>query len=229
MSERFTRLFSLPENLYSEGCPIVISAGALLKDTQNGSVLAQLKLTNISSLPVVAVKVRLSLFDPAGTMLGETDYQYLDQNARRDRSFGSKSPIMLNQPTTRRFSVCVTEVVLAGGEVWTAPEHADWQILPALTSLTSIDGIELHNQFRLQYGNDCAFVPVCVSDLWYCACGALNRTTEQKCHSCSRSQTEMLSVDMLTPLSSDKSHFIFSSLKAIKKPPVNIICAECKL
>lgn len=196
MSERFTRLFSLPENLYSEGSPVVISAGALLKDTQNGSILAQLKLTNISGLPVVAVKVRLSLFDPAGAKLSETDYQYLDQNARRGQSFGSKAPIMLNQPTTRRFSVCVTEVVLAGGEVWTAPEHADWQTLPALTSLASIDGIELHNQFRLQYGNDCAFVPVCVGDLWYCACGALNRTTEQKCHSCSRSQTEMLSVDM---------------------------------
>ena len=42
MSERYTRLFALEENLYSDGSPVVISAGALLKDNQTGAVLAQL-------------------------------------------------------------------------------------------------------------------------------------------------------------------------------------------
>ena len=49
MSERYGRLYSLPENLYAEGAPVIISAGNLLKDTQTGKILAQLKIKNISS------------------------------------------------------------------------------------------------------------------------------------------------------------------------------------
>ena len=39
MSERYSRLFSLPENLYAEGAPVVIAAGALLKESRNGLYL----------------------------------------------------------------------------------------------------------------------------------------------------------------------------------------------
>lgn len=33
MSERYLKLFSLEENLYIPGSPVLIAAGALLKDT----------------------------------------------------------------------------------------------------------------------------------------------------------------------------------------------------
>ena len=63
MSERYTRLFSLPENLYAEGAPILITAGALLKDNQTGNVLAQLKFKNIEGKKVKAIKAQLTLLD----------------------------------------------------------------------------------------------------------------------------------------------------------------------
>lgn len=34
MSERYAKLSHLPENLYMEGSPVIIAAGALLKDNQ---------------------------------------------------------------------------------------------------------------------------------------------------------------------------------------------------
>lgn len=46
MNERYTKLFALSENLYTEGAPVVITARALLKDNQTGKILAQLKLKN---------------------------------------------------------------------------------------------------------------------------------------------------------------------------------------
>ena len=49
MSERFTRFFALPEALYAEGSPLLIEAGALLRDSQNGRLIAQLKLKNLQS------------------------------------------------------------------------------------------------------------------------------------------------------------------------------------
>ena len=47
MAERYKRLYALPENLYTSGSPILIQAVALLKDTQTGKILAQLKLKNL--------------------------------------------------------------------------------------------------------------------------------------------------------------------------------------
>ena len=63
MSERYSRLFSLPENLYAEGAPVIIAAGALLKDNQTGNVLAQLKLQNICNQIIKAATVRIFPMD----------------------------------------------------------------------------------------------------------------------------------------------------------------------
>ncbi len=89
MSERYTRLFSLPENLYAEGAPVLIAAGALLKDNQTGNVLAQLKFKNIGFKTIKAIKVRITLLDTVGRSLGNPiTYQYLDLSASRDSEFG---------------------------------------------------------------------------------------------------------------------------------------------
>ncbi len=69
MSERYSKLFSLPENLYTEGSPVIIAAGALLKDNSTGKLLVQLKFRNISDCVINAVKVKINAFDPAETVL----------------------------------------------------------------------------------------------------------------------------------------------------------------
>ena len=49
MKDRYSKLFSLTKDLYTEGSPIIISAGSLLKDNDTDRVLAQLKFTNRST------------------------------------------------------------------------------------------------------------------------------------------------------------------------------------
>ena len=41
MADRYQSLYRLQPNLYLEGCPVIIVAGALLKDTVTEKVLAQ--------------------------------------------------------------------------------------------------------------------------------------------------------------------------------------------
>ena len=50
MAERFTKVFSLTPNLYAKGCPIIIEAGALQKDTETGNLIAQLKMKDTFQL-----------------------------------------------------------------------------------------------------------------------------------------------------------------------------------
>ena len=40
----YQRLYELPKNLYLASSPVIIEAGALLKDEESGSLIAQLKL-----------------------------------------------------------------------------------------------------------------------------------------------------------------------------------------
>lgn len=119
MSERYTRLFSLSENLGQEGAPVVISAGALLSDNNTGKVIAQLKLRNISERPIKSVKVKVNAYDTAGNELkGVEAFSYIDLAAERNSVFGSQTPIILPDKTTRSFSVEILSVVFVDGEVY---------------------------------------------------------------------------------------------------------------
>lgn len=198
MSERYSRLYALPGNLYAETSPVVIAAGALLKDNETGNVLAQLKLKSISDKNIKAVTVSISAFDTFDAPLGEPiSYQYLDMNATRDAEFGAKKAIFLPDATTRKFSAAVTSVAFADNSVWKA-SGAPWEPLPAAKELETVldNDHELWAQYRIQYGRDCDYAPEAHGDLWYCACGALNHQEEANCHSCGKSFAQLRSVDL---------------------------------
>ena len=197
MSERYTRLFSLPENLHAPGAPILITAGALLLDHQTGQVLAQLKLQNIGPREIRALTVRLDPRDAADRPLGEAaEHQYLDLHAGRDALFGQQTPLPLPNAATRAFSAAVTEVVFADRTVWTA-DGAAWTPLPAPVPLErALGDAELARQFCIQYGAACRFAYQAAGDLWRCACGAVNQQEEETCHHCGMSAAALRSPDL---------------------------------
>lgn len=196
MSERYSKLFALPENLYAAGSPVVIAAGALLKDNQTGKVIAQLKMRNISQKPIKAAKVCIHPLDTVGNPLGEKiEYQYLDLSAARDEDFGQKAPVALPDAATRSFTASVEEIVFADNSIWTSTGEP-WEVLDTPGSLRSIGDAELIKQFRLKYGNNCKNLPFLHKDLWYCACGELNRQGEAECHRCQKFLALLEQIDM---------------------------------
>ena len=200
MSERYSKLFALSENLYSAGAPVVIAAGALQKDNQTGKVFAQLKIRNIQDKAIKAATVKITPFDTVGKPLGGTvDYQYLDLSARRDTDFGQKTPVMLKEAATRSFAVSVSEVIFSDNSIWTAPDEA-WEPLSApVMPEKEFTDVELAKQYRVKYGADCKCVFKKEKDLWRCACGAVNHASEKNCHSCQREAAALaaLNVDEL--------------------------------
>lgn len=123
MDERFTRLFSLPENLGLDGCPIVISAGVLLKDNVTRNILVQLKLRNLSPQEIKAVQVKINAYDITGAVLeGVNTFSYLDLSVPLDGDFGSQTPIWLPDATARSFTVDILSVTLADGTVYVPAE-----------------------------------------------------------------------------------------------------------
>lgn len=185
MSERYSKLFTLPENLYTTGAPVVIAAGALLKDNQSGTVLAQLKLQNITNRTIKAATVQIFPMDTAGDAIAEsTTYQYLDLNAGRDTFFGQKAAIPLPNATTRSFSVIVTEVIFLENTKWIA-DGKEWLPLKKPASIGWGDP-ELVKQFHRDYGGYSNNMLLEDDDLWVCICGAINHRGETCCHKCNQ-------------------------------------------
>lgn len=196
MSERYSKVFSLPENLYAEGAPVVIAAGALLKDNQTGRVVAQLKLRNISPKTIKAATVCLSPMNTVGNPLGDAvSYEYLDLNSTRDTDFGSKSAISMPDITTRSFDAAVVEVIFTDNSVWNANEAA-WEALKSPEALTSRLDNEMVKQFQIEYGSGAKNFFLEQKDLWYCVCGAVNRRGETKCHSCRKPIYDLKKLDL---------------------------------
>lgn len=194
MSERYSRVFALPENLYAVGSPVVIAAGTLLKDNQTGRIVAQLKFRSISNKIIKAVKVRLDLFDTAGSSIAESVvFDYLDLSASRDAEFGQKTPVPVPDNKARSYKAAVTEVVFADKTIWTATDEA-WEPLSSPAPLTISDPVLL-KQYQLRFGSDSRYTPKEEKDLWYCTCGALNHSGEN-CHVCRNSLFELQTVDM---------------------------------
>lgn len=193
MSERYLRLFSLPENLYAAGSPVIIAAGALLKDSQTARVIGQLKIRCISEKLIQAAKVRLDLFDTAGNPVGEpVRYDYLDLLASENAEFGQKTPIHIPNSNARSFKAAVTEVVFADKTVWTAGEP--WEPLPVPSPLP-IDDPELRRQYQLNFGRDSQYEVAEEKGLWCCTCGAWNPRGKD-CHQCGNSISALQSVNL---------------------------------
>ena len=117
--DRYVSLWKSPLNLYCDNCPVLIAAGALLKDSQTGGILAQLKLKNLTDNAIKAVKVKIISLSVSGEEMPQTqEYQYLDLSVAYNTDFGSKQPIMLPDATARSFAVVCQSVVFTDGTSW---------------------------------------------------------------------------------------------------------------
>lgn len=185
MAERYTKLFSLPENLYQKDCPVLICAGALSKDNQTNRVFSQLRFQNIDSRHrrIVAIKVAIQAFDVAEKTLGEAkEYQYLDINIDRGAEVGSRQPVYLDDITARSFSVSVLKVVFENGEIWTGSAQ-NWYSLQQ-TKLRDTFNADLVEQYQRDTFAEAQYEPFVKDDIWMCACGALNVIEDDACCRC---------------------------------------------
>ena len=199
MAERYSRLFSLPEDLYTAGAPLVIAAGALLMDNQSGKVLAQLKLRSISDMVINSVKLLVTGTNRAGDMLCREEHVYEGLNAARDSFFGQKEAVLLSDAGVRSFTVQLLSVSFSDGSRYIGGME-EWKPLPDQPDLNQrLFDTELIRQYRLETSNLSRFVPLETQDLWLCACGEINHRGES-CHRCEQTLEQCkkyLSVDLL--------------------------------
>lgn len=205
--KRYSNLFRIPEKLYTQGSPLLIAAGALLKDNQTGNILAQIKFRSLSNKEIKAVKVNIKAFDVSGAEVQGVDgYQYLDLSAARNAEFGQKTAVTLPDSVTRSFAVVCTSVIFSDNSVWEAEENAVWEPLPKQQNLENIIG-SLAQQYRRDTSIQSHFEPLEYNDLWICSCGTLNKRGESQCCSCGVSRNTIFSALNAESLTQNQSQF----------------------
>ena len=196
MDNKYKILFSLIDNLYADNAPLLIEAGVLVVNTENGKTHVQLKFKNLSNRVISMVKIELTLMDSVGRVIGCDEKQYLDLDAKSNQSFGSQDPARLSDNTARRFSVAIKEICFSDRTIWTAPENAVWKPIPKPQAIREIlPSDEAIDEFETSYCGEALFFPLVYEDLWVCSCGNVNKKSGDVCASCGAWLSKMLGVN----------------------------------
>ena len=197
MSERYSRVFSLPCGVYAKDAPVAILAGAMLRDNENGYLLAQLKLQSVTDKTVKMVKVAVTCLDAVNRPVGEPIvHEYLDLNIFRGNDFGSKSPIAIRQTNTRSFTARVTEVGFSDNSVWSYNNEKELEISQQAKIASLFTDSDIVRGYKSRFGNSAEYQLTELSDIWRCTCGAINRSGEEVCFSCNAALEKLKAVDM---------------------------------
>lgn len=191
MAERFERLFSIPNNLYLDGAPIVILAGALLKDRQTSAIVAQLKFQSISPKTIKALEVSLSVTNVTDKELtGVEEYQYLDMSIKSGEIFGTDKAIIMPNYNSRSFAFSKIKVVFSDNSVW-ASETLNFIELGSQVRLKDKCDDEIVLLYRNKTTPKANYVPYESHGVWQCTCGCINQ--EDVCLRCGCNKANVFS------------------------------------
>ena len=182
MSERYTQVFALPQNLYAKDMPVIIENGRLLKDNTTGGVIAQFKILNISK-PLIALKIGIRLRGVSNEDFGEIEYEYLDLKIKREDTFGTQTPIKLENDKVRSIEPYVKRVVFADNST-VEFDYAELKPLPESKGIETVFDREKTALYKKFFCASASVMPCKYEDIWVCACGCVNNADEEKCHSC---------------------------------------------
>ena len=205
--EKYMRVFYFDESKYAVGCPIVICAGALLKDNFDGSIIAQLKFRNIGNKIIKELKVELTLFDShRNEQEKKIEYKYMNLTVNRNIIFGSQEPIELPYKDTRYFDVKIKEILFEDDVL--INENDNYKIIPELELLDNYFGDHnLLTQYILETSYKSKYLLKDFEDLWLCSCGNINHSNEDVCYICNVSKNQMkrcLNIDYLKKKTNDR-------------------------
>ncbi len=198
MADRYDRLMYISDIYYCENAPAILEAQALLKDTKENNIVAQLKFRNISGNVIKAVEVYIAAKDSFGKEIeGINSFQYTDLYVGTNKTWGEKQAITMPNNNVRYIQVAIKSVVFSDGTIWAAKGNAITEkISKPLDLVTALSDKELIKQFRLEYGNAANNVYMQEKDIWHCVCGCINKLSSECCCACGEKRSKITSYSL---------------------------------
>ena len=187
---RFNIVFDMGRPLYAKDTKIVIEKAVLTKDNETGKVFAQIKMKNVRSKTLIAVKAVLTGYDVSGEKIEVKEFTYLDLVGKQGREFGQKTPVEFQNSTVRSFNIKITETVYSDGSKLTGTE-SEYYPVPEPESLTrKLRAAEI-KQYKQDNVESAKYVVTDFFDLWICTCGKMNTIDNDSCYDCGASRENL--------------------------------------
>lgn len=180
--EQYTILEEETDRILQGSVPVILERTKLLKD-EEGKLFLSCQFVSVADKPISAMLVDVLCADVWRVNLQPIKgFQYLDLLSKRDIPFGEDVIIPIPDRNTRVVAVTVQKIVLADGTLFSHTE--DNMRIPEGKPLTQVLNEELLEEYRRRTINRAQYVPSDLGQTWFCACGAINRRDEEKCHIC---------------------------------------------
>ncbi len=192
--ERYSRVFYINDNFYLDNSPVIILAGAILKDNSTDELIGQLKLKSLSNKKIESVEIELELYDSSGKKQEKkVRHEFLDLNISRNEEFGSNEAIKLPYENSKSFKVNIKKVIFSDGESWNNKKA--YYKLEEQESLNSILKTDELKYFKKTYGIYSEYIPIKQKNIWLCSCGTINYDDEEECYFCKINKNDILNID----------------------------------
>lgn len=166
---------------YIEGCPIFITGGNILKETETNDMFVNIRLRSLSEKNINAVILDVECFDIEDEPLeGITRYQLLDLNIKGGETFADNKLIRCPDQYTRKCNVIIKKVIFADETKWEFSDSdktmsfglqnrfSNWRS----KSLTPVLFNEMND---MKYPKEkIIYIPNPCGDHWICTCGSIN-------------------------------------------------------
>ena len=194
MSTRYNKIFSLKNNLYTEGSPVVIMAGAIQLDNYKDETFIQLKFKNVSPKKIKSARITLIIgknFDDEPLVI---KHEYKSLDASPDDTFGERALIHLDSKSTKEFSLSSVEVVFEDGETYDSGESV-WRAIKQKSIVKLIPEFYQQIAYGERYGKRATKISVGNDNLWLCTCGTPHPSYVHECNVCSAKKEELTGID----------------------------------
>lgn len=182
--EPIETLYESKDIVFMADVSLVLENTAIIIDRTKDKLFARCTFRSITDKAIKAVLTEISCQDVWGSTLGEPIvFQYLDLNTKRETKFGQSSPIDLVDKTTRKIKVTVKKVMYADDTVVSGSDVSFAMAAPVLLS-QQLGSEELAGEYARETTQRAKFVLQEADGYWFCACGSLNKSTEERCHLC---------------------------------------------
>jgi hypothetical protein len=203
---------------YISGCPLLLSAYAVLIDNFDKSTIGQIKFQNIGNKQIVAISIDIACFDLSGAEVeGISNYWYTDLTAKKNDYFGNQIPLHLPNPVTYQISVIVRQIFFFDKSVWNNIKNEPFscQFIKQF-DLTPM-GILVDQYCRelniLDKSKHIYYIYSIQQDYWLCTCGTANLPDDKICRICNRKLEDLQCITNSQYLQSKKQEYEIGQAK----------------
>lgn len=172
---------------YTEGCPVFITGGNLVQDTDTDKIYVQLRFRSLSEREIYGISISVKCFDMDGDKLESIEkYQYLDLGIKAGETFGDRKMIPCPNEFTRKCQIKVLSVNFTDESRWERTDNAVDYVYGLQTRIEKSNHKNLMGTLYKELRNNginanIVYVPKEYDTCWVCTCGLINKKHNEHC------------------------------------------------